>query len=217
MGLTKKACRTLKKHEKDGRFAATIDQRSVEERLEAVESLCWSEVKRLVMEVDNKTYYCHQYDVIRVALCRLLNDPRKPDKIDIQPHPEQVRAVRRLVYRHGDTLLFARTGFGKSIIMHAVPLLTDKITIQLTPLNKLGEEQVRDIGRLPGARPCLVTAEIKHKNPALFEQIRGLDFTHIVMGPEQLLSPEFKDIATDVRFMRALGLVAIDEAHLIAQ
>ena len=101
--------------------------------------------------------------------------------------------------------------------MHAVPLLTDKVSIQLTPLNKLGWEQVQDIKRLPGANPCLVTAETKHENPLLFEQIRGLNFTHIVIGPEQLLSPEFRDVASDPHFIDALALVAIDEAHLIAQ
>lgn len=79
--------------------------------------------------------------------------------------------------------------------MHTVPLLMDKISIQSTQLKKLGEEQVRDIQRLPGAKPCLVTAETRQKNPALLEQIRGLDFTHIVMGPEQLLSPKFRDVA----------------------
>ena len=217
MPFTKNAYRQRTKHAGDGRFVISLDQRSLEERLEAIESLCWSEVKRLVKEVDNETHYRHQHDVIRVALYRLLNNREKPDKIDLQPRPEQVRVVRRLVYRHGDTLLIARTGFGKSIVMHAVPLLTDKISIQLTPLNKLGEEQIRDIKRLPGAKPCLVTGETRHKNPALFKQIRRLDFTHIVMGPEQLLSPEFRDIATDARFMGALGLVAIDEAHLIPQ
>ena len=87
----------------------------------------------------------------------------------------------------------------------------------MQPTNKLGEGQVRDIKKLPGANPCLVTAETKHKNPLLFEQIRRLNFTHIVMGPEQLLSPEFRDVVIDARFMGALGLVAIDEAHLIPQ
>ena len=167
MPFTKQAYRKQKMeaHTSDGRFAASLitDQRSLEERLEAIESLCWSEVKMLVKEVDNEAYCGYQYDIIRVALCRLLNGPEKPDKNDLQPRPEQARAVRRLVFRHGDTLLIARTGFGKSIIMHAVPLLADKIYIQLTPLNKLGEEQVRNIKRLPGAKSCLVTAETRHK------------------------------------------------------
>lgn len=55
MGLTKNAYRRLKKHGGDGRFAAALDQRSLEERLEAMESLCWSEIKKLVKEVDNET------------------------------------------------------------------------------------------------------------------------------------------------------------------
>jgi len=46
---------------------------------------------RTTKEVDNETYCGYSIiNVIRVAtlaLCRLLNDPQKPDKIDLQPRP----------------------------------------------------------------------------------------------------------------------------------
>jgi len=52
--------------------------------------------------------------------------------------PKEQRNLRRLVLGLGDTLLLAKTGFGKSIIFHAYSILTGKITIQLVPLSKLG-------------------------------------------------------------------------------
>src|SRR5467141_815784 len=57
-----------------------------------------------------------QYDIILLALRQLL-DGR-------EPRPQQVRALRRLVYQLGDALLIARTGFGKSIVFQAFTVLT---------------------------------------------------------------------------------------------
>ena len=89
-----------------------------------------------------------QHDLIAACLQRILsrNDvDGAPPRI---PRHEQVRTLRRLIFGCGDTLLIARTGFGKSIIFHAYSVLTRKITLQLIPLNKLGDEQLADIAQL---------------------------------------------------------------------
>ncbi len=44
------------------------------------------------------------------------------------------------MYRKGDTLLIARTRFGKNLILYSFSILIEKIIIQLTLLNKFGEE-----------------------------------------------------------------------------
>jgi superfamily II DNA or RNA helicase len=54
----------------------------------------------------------------------------------------QVDCLRRLVYEEGDVILIAKTGFGKSIILHAFSVLTGLTTLQIIPLNKLGGEQL---------------------------------------------------------------------------
>lgn len=53
------------------------------------------------------------------------------------PYLAQVRSLRRLIYNKGDTLLIAKTGFGKSLILHSFSILTQKTTLQIIPLNKL--------------------------------------------------------------------------------
>ena len=89
----------------------------------------------------------HQTEMLTCAMCRLLGGKN--------PHSQQVRALRRLVYRIGDTILIAKTGFGKSIVFHAFSVLTGQITIQLIPLSKLGGgEQVESIRQYPGTNPC---------------------------------------------------------------
>jgi hypothetical protein len=49
------------------------------------------------------------------------------------PKPQQIRVLRRLVYKIGDTIL-AKTGFGKSAVFHGFSVLTSEITIQMMPL-----------------------------------------------------------------------------------
>jgi hypothetical protein len=69
----------------------------------------------------------------------------------------QVEAIKRVVYRLGDTILLARTGYGKSIVFQAVStILPRKITIQIVPLSKLGEEQCGIIATFPNTRPILI-------------------------------------------------------------
>ena len=88
---------------------------------------------------------------IKLALTRLLEGRT--------PKPGQIWAVRRVIYSLGDTILIAGTGYGKSIVLHALSSLTEFITIQIIPLSKLGANQYEAVSRYPDARACLITAE----------------------------------------------------------
>ena len=81
----------------------------------------------LVMAFTDEKGVPHQYSIIEACLRRILQE-MSPGS-DRSPHPEQIRTVRRLVYGKGDTLLIARTGFGKSLILHSFSVLTEKITL----------------------------------------------------------------------------------------
>jgi len=134
-----------------------------------------------------------------------------------EPHVEQVRVARRLVFGLGDTILVAKTGFGKSIALHAYSVITGYITLQIIPLSKLGKEQEEGIARYPGARPCLITEETKDSNPNLFSEILAGRYTHILLGPEQAISPTFYRLFLVGSFVDRVRLVAIDECHVIRQ
>ena len=54
------------------------------------------------------------------------------------PHEMQLIVIRRLVFGSDDTILIAKTGFGKSLTFQAFTVLTGCWTIQLVPLNRLG-------------------------------------------------------------------------------
>lgn len=106
---------------------------------------------------------------INDAICAITGAQRARDG--------QVKAVRRLVYDKDDTVLIAATGYGKSAVLYAFSALTDKITVQIVPLTKLGENQRDDIARnVAGSKPVWVDAD-----------------THLKVSPLRivLLTPEY--------------------------
>lgn len=156
-----------------------------------------------------------QSTVVEACLQRIL-DHTAPGSLR-KPHPEQVRALRRLIFGKGDTLLVARTGFGKSIIFHAFSVLTGKITLQIIPLSKLGDEQLDDIRKLSGSNPCLITFENKRQERDLIAKVKQGIYTHVLLGPEQASSKAFREALKSVELQAQIGLVAIDECHLVKQ
>ena len=157
-----------------------------------------------------------QEPIIRACLQRILYC-MKPSSEPCFPHYEQIRTLRRLIFNKGDTLLIAKTGFGKSLIFHAFSILTGKITIQIIPLMKLGDEQEDDIRRLPGTNPCAITHETRAIDDKLIERAANGEFTHILFGPEQATTKEFRKALKRPEFQARIGLVAIDECHLVKQ
>jgi superfamily II DNA/RNA helicase len=193
----------------------SIDGQSIDELIEFIVSSQRSNIdlsyfQQAIKLATRADGVMRQTDVITACMCRLLcgNEPKE----------QQVRSLRRLVFGVGDTLLLAKTGFGKSIIFHAYSMLTGKITIQLVPLSKLGEEQVGEINKYPvtGTNACLVSHDTKKKNTSLVKEIWQGKYTHIVTSPEQIAMDWFLELVRDVDFRDRIGLVAIDECHLVS-
>jgi hypothetical protein len=134
-----------------------------------------------------------------------------------EPRKLQVKSLRRLVFGRGDTLLIAMTGFGKSAILHTFAVMTGRQTIQIIPLNKLGDEQRDAIAKIPGTSPVLLRSDSKKDKKALIEQIIHGDCTHILLSPEQAAHPQFRKALKHPAVQARIGLVAIDEVHLVQQ
>lgn len=139
------------------------------------------------------------------------------DNASFRPRDGQIRSLRRLIFCEGDTILFARTGYGKSLIFHAYSVLTNRITLQIIPLSDLGQEQLDDINKMPFARGCLVTEQTKKTNHRLLDDIKAGKYTHVLLGPEQALGTDFKGLLRDQHFRGQIGLVAINKCHLVKQ
>lgn len=103
---------------------------------------------------------------------------------------EQLEALRVLIFEQRDLMLVAKTSFGKSMIMQALPCL------------------------VPYVRPVHVWG--KTISAELIEDIRTGSYTHILISPELLVSDKLHKVLIDPIFHSHVALVVVDEVHLLA-
>ena len=133
-----------------------------------------------------------------------------------EPRPGQIEGVWQTIFACRDLILIAKTSFGKSVLLQAPSAIVPNSTsLLILPLDKIGEEQYEKIARFPQARPCLLKRDTV--TSALLEDVKAGKYTHVLLGPEQALSQEFRKVIRDPHFQKRLVMVAIDEAHLISQ
>lgn len=73
----------------------------------------------------------------------------------------QTEAIHSLIFQKSDLILIAKTGFGKSIIFQATPLLIEQpgICLILMPLKALEKEQCRKLDRIALAKPLVLDGD----------------------------------------------------------
>lgn len=145
------------------------------------------------------------------------------DLFGFEPRPVQLKILSWLVFERKDCIITGKTSMGKSLPIQALPLLLPgTVAIVVLPLDKIGDEQAEKciaIGERSRvtARPLHLNADTKSKDPKVFARIRAMEFTHIFLGPEQAVGPDFATVLADPSFKRSICLVAIDEAHLVGK
>lgn len=131
------------------------------------------------------------------------------------PREGQRNALRQLIYKRKDLILIAKTSFGKSMILQAVSLLIRKsTTVVVLPLDQVGLEQTEYIARI-GGRPFFLNADTISMK--VLTDIQNGKHTHVLISPELAISDKFHATAIHPAFKERLGLVVIDEAHLVSQ
>ena len=128
---------------------------------------------------------------------------------------KQIEVLYRLVVEKKDTILLAKTGFGKSILFQAPPMLSggNAIAIVLLPLLALQNEQKQKLERI-GARPFVLNGDTN--TPGNRGNICRGQYTHILTSPEIALSTEFdREILRYPEFSNRISLLAVDELHLV--
>lgn len=134
------------------------------------------------------------------------------------PYDAQIDAICTLAYEQRDSLLLARTGFGKSLIFQLLPFITASpgIVLILMPLELLQAKQSQMINKLPKGKAIVLNDE---NNLAYVQRdIACSGYTHIFTSPKIALSKNFKkNVLDDLLFSDWLCLLAIDEIHLVEQ
>src|SRR5438105_6590104 len=125
--------------------------------------------------------------------------------------PLQERAIEAVLARR-DSLVVMPTGGGKSLCYQLPPLLTEELTVVVSPLISLMKDQVdslRDLG-VDARQVNSTTTEVEKRE--LVRAAREKRLRLLFVSPERLAIDRFQDflVTLDVRTF------AIDEAHCIS-
>ncbi|MFO1074787.1 MAG: DNA helicase RecQ [Geminicoccaceae bacterium] len=113
----------------------------------------------------------------------------------------------------GDALVLMPTGGGKSLCYQVPALCLDGLTVVVSPLIALMQDQVAALTQL-GVAAAMLNSTLDFREAARVEQAMregALDLVYV--APERLKAPGFLDLLARCR----LALFAIDEAHCVSQ
>src|SRR3954454_3977226 len=128
--------------------------------------------------------------------------------------PGQEEAVRAALAGR-DALVVIPTGAGKSLCYQLPGLLRDDLTIVVSPLVSLMQDQVDALrARGLGERVALVNAQQDYEaNARAVERAAAGEVRLLYVAPERFSSPGFVRQMKDAR----VGLFVVDEAHCVSQ
>ena len=117
------------------------------------------------------------------------------------------------VARGGDALVLMPTGGGKSLCYQIPGLLRPGLTVVVSPLIALMDDQVATLNEL-GLRAAALNSTLDEQSRRdIADRLRRGDLDFLYLAPERLLQPR------TLQFLQTLhiSLFAIDEAHCVSQ
>ncbi|NYE37286.1 ATP-dependent DNA helicase RecQ [Nocardioides cavernae] len=125
--------------------------------------------------------------------------------------PGQEDAVLALL-GGSDVLLVAPTGAGKSLAYQLAGVLLDGLTVVVSPLLALQQDQVASLTTVGLGAARLSSAESDSERAEVLDAARRGDVRFLLLSPEQLANP---DVLGEVAALEP-RLVAVDEAHCVS-
>ncbi len=117
------------------------------------------------------------------------------------------------ILEHRDALAIMPTGAGKSICYQVPAMLLSGITLVISPLISLMQDQVKTLNEA-GIHAAYINSSLTESqiSKALQYAARG-QYKIIYVAPERLETEEFRWFAANV----AISMITVDEAHCISQ
>jgi ATP-dependent DNA helicase RecQ len=113
-----------------------------------------------------------------------------------------------------DTLVVMPTGAGKSLCYQLPALMRDDLTIVVSPLVSLMQDQVEALERIAPGRAVLVNAQQDAgANRVALDRALAGEVRLLYVAPERFSSPGFAQALRQAR----IGLFVVDEAHCVSQ
>ncbi|MET4782501.1 RecQ family ATP-dependent DNA helicase [Glaciihabitans sp. UYNi722] len=133
-------------------------------------------------------------------------------------HEGQYEAIETLVDQRRRALVVQRTGWGKSAVYFVATLLLRQRgagpTILVSPLLALMRDQIAAASRA-GVRAVAINSSNAHEWEDVLRQLRDDEVDVLLVSPERLNNPSFRDEQLPALVARA-GLLVVDEAHCIS-
>jgi ATP-dependent DNA helicase RecQ len=127
--------------------------------------------------------------------------------------PGQAEAVRAALSDQ-DALVVMPTGSGKSVCYQLPALMRRDLTLVVSPLVSLMQDQ---LAALEGVAPGRVAVVNAQRGPAAnadaLQRVRSREVHLLYVAPERFGSPAFVEALRDIR----VGLFVVDEAHCVSQ
>ena len=121
--------------------------------------------------------------------------------------------IIRKILSGRDVSVVMPTGAGKSICYQLSALSMEGVTLVVSPLISLMQDQVRSLVAM-GVRAAYLNSSLTSRQLSLAtENARRGKYKIIYVAPERLAAPDFMDFALHT----PISLLAVDEAHCISQ
>lgn len=124
----------------------------------------------------------------------------------------QLTAIDSILSKR-DTVAIMPTGGGKSICFQVPAMAFDGITIVVSPLISLMNDQVRALTQCGIPAASINTSLIDNEISEILEDAIIGEYKIIYVAPERLLTPGFRYFCKRVK----VSFIAIDEAHCVSQ
>ena len=127
--------------------------------------------------------------------------------------PEQTAAISASLAGR-DVLVVWATGAGKSAVYQVTAALRPGVTVVVSPLIALQEDQLSGLGDAPDAPKAVVVNSARggRRREQAWEQLETGAATYVLLAPEQLAREDVVARLADV----GVSMLVVDEAHCIA-
>lgn len=122
-------------------------------------------------------------------------------------------AIIESVLNHHDTLALLPTGGGKSICFQIPGLIFEGVTLVISPLIALMQDQVENLTKRNISATFINSTLTKNEQRYRLEGVKKGFFKFLYLSPERLQNDEFLGYLKELN----ISLLAIDEAHCISQ
>ena len=131
--------------------------------------------------------------------------------------PGQEEAIRRSLAGQ-DSVVLLPTGAGKSLVFQFSALMMPGVTLAVTPLVSLMEDQVENLRYVGFDRAASISSsDTAARKDRLIEGLKRGLFILCYISPERLQIQEFRNSLEMVRVASPVPQVVVDEAHCVSE